>query len=132
MAKCRRANGEGYVRKIDKNKFECSIQSKYINPKTGKIKRIKRQGSTEEEAIRNCKMAVKAWEKSIEAGKDEKVLKSKTFGMYMEEYIENEVKNCLTASGYHTYISSVRNNFYPFPIANLQLHMLNAEEFRNY
>ena len=132
MANYRRANGEGYVRKIDKNKYECSIQSKYINPKTGKIKRIKRQGTTEEEARKNCKMAVKAWEKSIESGKDEKVLKSKTFGQYMEEYIEEEAKKDLTASGYHSYISTMRNNFYTFHIANLQLHMLNAEEFRKY
>lgn len=132
MSNFRRANGEGYVRKIDKNKFECSIQSKYINPKTGKIKRIKRQGATEEEARKNCKMAVRAWEKSIEAGKDEKFLKSKTFGQYMEEFIETEVKGGLTASGYHSYISTMKNNFYPFHIANLQLHMLNAEEFRKY
>lgn len=131
MANYRAANGEGYVRKIDKNKFECSIQSKYINPKTGKIKRIKRQGATEEEARKNCKMAVKAWEKSIESGKDEKIVKSKTFGQYMEEYIE-EAKGSLTASGYHSYISSLRNNFYNFPIANLQLHMLNAEEFKRF
>lgn len=132
MANFRRANGEGYVRKIDKNKFECSIQSKYINPKTGKIKRIKRQGTTEEEARKNCKMAVKAWEKSIESGKDEKILKSKTFGKYMEEFIEEEVKKDLTASGYHSYVSTLNCNFYPYHIANLQLHMLNAEEFRKY
>ena len=107
-------------------------QSKYINPETGKIKRIKRKGETEEIARKNCKMAVKAWEKSIEAGKNEKFLKSKTFGQYMEEYIETEAKKDLTASGYHTYVSSLNRNFYPFPIANLQLHMLNAEEFKRY
>ena len=35
------ANGEGYCRRIDTNKYECTIMSRYINPKTGKEKRIK-------------------------------------------------------------------------------------------
>ena len=132
MPNYRKQNGEGSVRKLEDGSFECIIQSKYINPKTGKTKRIKRKGETEEIARKNCKMAVKAWEKSIEAGKNEKFLKSKTFGQYMEEYIETEAKKDLTASGYHTYVSSLNRNFYPFPIANLQLHMLNAEEFKRY
>lgn len=132
MANYRKQNGEGSVRKLSDGSFECLIQSKYINPDTGKVKRIKRKGNTENEARKNCQLAVKAWEKSIEAGKNEKFLKSKTFGQYMEEYIETEVKKNLTASGYHSYISTMRNNFYPFHIANLQLHMLNAEEFRKY
>lgn len=132
MANYRKQNGEGSVRKLPDGSFECIIQSKYINPDTGKVKRIKRKGNTENEARKNCQLAVKAWEKGIEAGKNEKILKSKTFGQYMEEYIETEAKKPLTASGYHSYISSMKNNFYPFHIANLQLHMLNAEEFRRY
>ncbi len=132
MANFRKQNGEGSVRKLPDGSFECLIQSKYINPDTGKVKRIKRKGNTEEEARKKCQLAVKAWEKGIEAGKNEKILKSKTFGQYMEEFIETEVKKDLTASGYHSYISSLKNNFYNFPIANLQLHMLNAEEFKRF
>lgn len=132
MANYRKQNGEGSVRKLSDGSYECIIQSKYINPDTGKVKRIKRKGNTEEEARKICQLAVKAWEKGIEAGKNEKILKSKTFGMYMEEYIETEVKKNLTASGYYSYITCMKNNFYNFPIANLQLHMLNAEEFKKF
>ena len=35
------ANGEGYCRRIDTNKYECTIMSRYINPKTGKEKLFK-------------------------------------------------------------------------------------------
>lgn len=132
MPNYRKQNGEGSVRRLPDGSYECVIQSKYINPKTGNIKRIKRKAATEEESRRICKLAVKAWEKEIEAGRDTKVSKTRTFGSYMEEFIDTEVKKNLTASGYHSYISTMNCNFYPFHIANLQLHMLNAEEFRKY
>ena len=38
----RKENGEGNVRKLPSGKYECVVQSKYINPKTGKPKRTKR------------------------------------------------------------------------------------------
>lgn len=56
-------NGEGYCRKIEKGRWECTIMSKYINPRTGNEKRIKRVGTTEDEARRNAKQALRAWEK---------------------------------------------------------------------
>ena len=34
----RKENGEGNVRKLPGGKYECVIQSKYLNPKTGKPK----------------------------------------------------------------------------------------------
>ena len=74
MANYRKQNGEGSVRKLPDGSYECIIQSKYINPDTGKVKRIKRKGNTEEEARKTCQLAVKAWEKGIEAGKNEKIL----------------------------------------------------------
>ena len=37
-------NGEGNVRSLPDGNYECIIQSKYLNPKTGKPKRIKRKG----------------------------------------------------------------------------------------
>ena len=46
----RKENGEGNVRKLPSGKYECVVQSKYINPKTGKPKRIKRVGETEKAA----------------------------------------------------------------------------------
>ena len=40
-------NGEGNVRQLKDGSYECLIQSKYLNPKTGKPKRIKRKAATE-------------------------------------------------------------------------------------
>lgn len=125
-------NGEGNVRLLTNGKYECVIQSKYINPKTGKSKRIKRIGETETKARENAKMALIAWEKEIERGRDTKVNKSKTFGEYMNEYIENEVKPFITGSGYHSYVNTMNRNFFDFPISKYQLHMLSAVEFEKY
>lgn len=133
MAAKRKADREGSTRYIDATgKWECIIQAKYPNPKTGNPKRIKRIGKTEDEAVEACKLAVEQWEKAIEAGYDQKIDKKKTFGQYMTEYIEEEVRGTITASGYHSYISAMKNNFYSYPISNLQLPMLNKVEFQNY
>ena len=77
-------------------------------------------------------MATDAWEKDFERGKDTKINKRKTFGAYMNDYIEEEVKPNITASAYLTYVSNMKNNFDNFPIAKLQLHMLSSVEFENY
>lgn len=48
--KTRKSNGEGSYRKIAPGKYECVIQSNFINPKTLKPKRFMRRGATEKEA----------------------------------------------------------------------------------
>lgn len=128
----RKGNGDGSTRQLADGSWECLVQSKYPNPKTGNPKRIKRKAATEKEAVENAKMALTAWEKSFEEGKDLKVSKTKTFGQYMEEYVDEIVKPTITASGYHSYISAMKNNFYPFPISKLQLSMLSKVEFQKY
>ena len=128
----RKENGEGNVRKLPSGKYECVVQSKYINPKTGKPKRIKRVGETEKAAREKAKMDLAAWEKEIERDRDTKINKAKNFGEYMSEYIETEVKTNITGSGYHTYINNMNRNFFDFPISKYQLHMLNAVEFERY
>ena len=125
-------NGTGSARELADHTWECVIQSKYLNPKTGNPKRIKRTGKTEEEARKRARMSLDAWEKEFERGRDTKINRSKTFGQYMEEYIDQEVKPSITASTYHSYISAMKNNFYPFPISKYQLHMLNGSEFQKY
>lgn len=132
MARTRTKNGEGSTRQLPDGKYECVMTSKYLNPKTGNPKRIKRRGDTEEEAKKSALMAKRAWEKEFEKGNDLKFLKTKTFGEYMDEFIDNEIKPNITASGYKTYCSNMKVNFYPFPIANYQLHMLTSAEFENY
>ena len=127
-----RKKGEGSVRKINDSAWECITTSQYLNTKTGKPKRFKRVAPSEKEAIEKAKMAKDAWEKEFIRGKDVKVDRKKTFGEYMDEFIETEVKPGLTASGYHSYISTMKNNFFPFPISKLQLHMLNVVEFESY
>lgn len=87
----RKENGEGNVRKLPSGKYECVVQSKYINPKTGKPKRIKRVGETEKAAREKAKLDLAAWEKEIERDRDTKINKAKNFGEYMSEYIETEV-----------------------------------------
>ena len=71
-------------------------------------------------------MDLAAWEKGIEKGRDTKINKSKTFGEYMDEFIETEVKPSITGSGYYSYISTMNRNFYDFQISKYQLHMLSA------
>lgn len=132
MARTRKENGEGSARKLESGKWECIVQSRYLNPRTGKPKRIKRQGKTESEARKNALQELKRWEKGIEGGKDRKVDKKKTFGQYMDDYINSEVSQGITDSAYHSYISSLRQSFYDYPIANLQLQMLSKIEFQNY
>ena len=76
---------------------------------------------------------MEAWEKGwINSGADIKVQKSRTFGSYMEEYIDTVARKRLTDSGYRNYVGTLRCNFYKYPIAHLQLHMLSMKEFGDY
>lgn len=130
----RNSRGEGSTRRLPDGSWECVIQSKYINPESdsGKPKRIKRRGKTEKEAVKNCKQALLAWEKMFEAQSIQKVDKTKTFGAYMEEFIEKEVKPGITASSYKSYIYTMNANFYNYKISKLQLSMINTVEFEIY
>ena len=132
MVKTRKDNGAGSARKLATGQWECVIQSKYINPKTGKPKRIKRQGKTEAEATKKAQTELKRWEKQIESGRDTKQDKRKTFGQYMTEFVDNEVAKGITDSGYHSYVRTLRANFYNCPIANYQLQMLNKVVFQQF
>ena len=132
MKRTRKDNGEGSTRKLSNGHWECIVQSKYINPKTGNPKRIKRQGKTEAEAQKKAQSELKRWEKEIEAGRDTKVDKKKTFGQYMTEFIDSEVAKGITDSGYHSYVRTLRANFYNYTISAYQLQMLNRVEFQKY
>lgn len=132
MARQKEANGKGSTRCLPDGTWECVVTAKYLNPKTGKPKRIKRRAGTKEEARTLAAMATQAWEKEIDKGNDTRISKTKTFGKYMEEFIESEVKPNLTASAYHSYVSNLKVNFYPYSIANYQLHMLSKVDFDRY
>lgn len=128
----RRENKSGSVRKLPDGRFECIVQSRYLNDK-GNPKRFKRVAPTEDEAVKKAQMALKAWEKGwINSGADIKVKKSRTFGSYMEEYIDTVARKTLTDSGYYNYTKTMRANFYGYHIAQLQLHMLSKKEFGDY
>lgn len=125
----RKANREGNMRQLPDGTWECVIQSKYLNPKTNTPKRVKRRGKTEKEALKKTKMALQSWEKQFEAGAIVKIDKKKTFGQYMEEFIDNEVKPNIAGSSYKSYIYAMQANFYNYKISKLQLHNLNKIEF---
>ena len=127
MAK--KANGEGNLRQLPNGVWECVIQSKYLNPHAKGYKRVKRRGKTADEAAKKCKMALKVWEKQFEAGKIVKIDKKKTFGQYMEEFIDKEVKPGISGSSYKSYIYAMKANFYNYKISKLQLQNLNTVEF---
>lgn len=141
----RAGNGQGSIRWINERECECIVQSQYLNPKTGKPKRFKRklriddskkitkklQNETEEQ-VRNITMLTKeAWEKELQNGNDTKINKSKTLGEYMKEYL-SIIEPTLTGSGYKSYYSTLKNNFFSQPISNYQLQMLNAKVFQDY
>ncbi len=130
MAK--RKDGDGSVRQLPDGSWECLMQSKYIN-ENGRPKRIKRKAATEQEAIKSCRLALKAWEKEFERGRNTKIDKTRTLGSYMEEYVDKVVKNRgITGSTYKSYIYTLNANFYNYKISKLQLHMLNTVEFELY
>lgn len=130
MAK--RKDGDGSVRQLPDGSWECLMQSKYIN-ENGRPKRIKRKAGTEQEAIKSCRLALKAWEKEYERGRNTKIDKTRTLGSYMEEYVDKVVKNRgITGSTYKSYIYTLNANFYNYKISKLQLHMLNTVEFELY
>lgn len=132
MVRTRKDNGAGSTRKLENGQWECIIQSKYVNPKTGKPKRIKRKGKTEAEATKNAQTELKRWEKQIAIGLDTKHDKRKTLGQYMTEFIDNEVAKGITDSAYHSYVRTLRANFYNHPISDLQLQLLNKVVFQRF
>lgn len=126
-------NGQGSTRQIDKNKWECIVQSKYLNPDTNKPKRIKRVGKTENEARKMCLTALAAWEKEFESTRlNQKIDKKKTFGEYMREFIEEEVKPDITDSSYKSYIYTMDANFYNHGISKLRLDELSKIKLETY
>lgn len=97
-------HGEGSARQLENGSWECMVQSKYINPDSKDMspKRIKRRGKTENDARKKAKQALLVWEKNYEETRlNKKMDKKKTFGQYMDEFIETEVKRCgIGAGGY--------------------------------
>ncbi len=130
MAK--KGNREGSTRQLQDGQWECIMQSKYLNPDTGKPKRFKRTCKTEKEAAKKCKLALMAWEKAYESKSTLKIDKTKTFGQYMEEFIDKEIKPSVTGSTYKSYIYTMQANFYNYKISKLTLNMLNTVEFEIY
>lgn len=133
FVKTRKSNGEGSCRKIAPGKYECVVQSNLINPKTLKPKRFMRRGSTEKEARAEAIMAMQAWEKEYRNnGNDANFKKSKLFGEYMTEYLQNKVKGTITDSGYYSYYKTMQRYFQPYRIAKFQLHNLSVKAFQDY
>ena len=128
-----RKKREGTVTRLETGVFEAITQSSILNPKTGKPKRFKKRGNTEEEALANARAARDHWEIEICKGKDVTVDKKKTLGNYMVEYLTDVVKTSgITASTYHTYYRTMQKMFLDSELSRLQLHMLTPKEFEDY
>lgn len=130
-----RKNGEGSVRQLSNGKWECIIQSKYTNPDSNSLspKRIKRTGNTELEAKKKAKQALLAWEKEFEKTRENnKIDNKRTFGSYMNEFIDTKVKGEVKGSTYMSYAYTMESCFHKYKISKLQLKNLNIVEFEVY
>ena len=128
-------HGEGSARQLENGSWECMVQSKYINPDSKDMspKRIKRRGRTENEARKKAKQALLVWEKNYEETRlNKKMDKKKTFGQYMDEFIETEVKPEVAGATYKSYVYTLQANFYNCKISNYRLEDLNKVEFETY
>lgn len=128
-------NGEGSTRQLENGSWECLVQSKYINPDSKDMspKRIKRRGKTENDARKKAKQALLVWEKNYEETRsNKKVDKKRTFGQYMDEFIETEVKPGVSGATYKSYVYTLQANFYNCKISNYRLNDLNKVEFETY
>lgn len=128
-------HGEGSARQLENGSWECMVQSKYINPDSKDMspKRIKRRGKTENDARKKAKQALLVWEKNYEETRlNKKMDKKKTFGQYMDEFIETEVKPEVAGATYKSYVYTLQANFYNCKISNYRLEDLNKVEFETY
>lgn len=128
-------HGEGSARQLENGSWECMVQSKYINPDSKDMspKRIKRRGRTENDARKKAKQALLVWEKNYEETRlNKKMDKKKTFGQYMDEFIETEVKPEVAGATYKSYVYTLQANFYNCKISNYRLEDLNKVEFETY
>ena len=130
-----RKNGDGSIRQLSNGKWECIIQSKYTNPDSNSLspKRIKRTGNTELEAKKKAKQALLAWEKEFEKTRENnKIDNKRTFGSYMNEFIDTKVKDEVKGSTYMSYTYTMESCFHKYKISKLQLKNLNIVEFEVY
>ena len=126
--------GDGSVRRTKAGTYECIVQSKEINPKTGKEFRVKRTRATREEAEKAAKLALKAELKKLKDATDYKQSNTMTFGEYCEDYLIKKVKNKgkVTQGTYHDYKRSYNQYVKKYTIAKRQAHQLSKREFEIY
>jgi len=92
-----------------------------------------RRGATEKEARSAAIMAMQAWEKEYkDNGNDINFKKTRLFGEYMTEYMENKVKGTITDSAYYSYYRSIERYFHPYRISKFQLQNLSVKVFQDY
>ncbi len=130
--KTRNENGEGSIRAIrDENgkviKYECMIQSQYVNPETLKPKRIKVTGSTQSEAREKAKERLRIFEKGIEHQKNVQ------FNITLGEYTKDSVKERKVKKGtMKDYYYKLNKHFYPSRLAKLQFNQLTFTDFEEF
>ena len=126
----REENYNGSVRKISNNCYECVIQSRYFN-ENGNPKRIKRRGKTEAEAREKCKQELRKFENLYEREKELQYDK-KTFGEYMNLYLEDVIKPKVSDTVYMDNYYCLKASFFAHPISDMNINKLSIAVFENY
>lgn len=125
-------NGNGSVRKTKAGTYECIIQSKIINPNTGKELRVKRTRKTRQEAEKAAKLAIKAEIKRIQNEENYKMSNTMTFGEYCTDYLAKVVKKEVSDGSYYRYVQQYRQYISKYSIARYQAHQLSKRLFEIY
>ena len=96
-------NGDGYIRKNKRGKYECTITSTCVDPVTQNYKRIKRTADTREEATKLAKQALRAYEKEWKLENKYNDSLTLLFSEACEEYLEKKVRPTVKGSTFYTY-----------------------------
>lgn len=142
------AHGQGSCKQISDSKWECIVQSRFPS-ESGKPKRIKRKGISEEDARANALAALKEWENSFLQKSDvsndhiKTVVSQKkksnmkgiaimSFGDLVLKYMEEQYRGTVRDVTYHSYYKGVRNYLLNDEISKLFLEKLNTDVFLEY
>lgn len=123
-------NGDGYIRKNKRGKYECTITSTCVDPITQNYKRIKRTADTREEAQKQAKKAMQAYEKEWREQNNYNDELTLLFWEACEEYLGKIVKPKVAQSTYYTYFKSYELYIKKYKsIANVQVRNLSKRDF---
>lgn len=134
MAREKREKGTGHVLYKPNGRVAVTVSSPkgYVDPKTGNVKRKKVTADTEEEALRLATEEILAWERWFEEDFLPKQGKTLTFGEYILDYMEREVRGTISESAYLSYKRDIKTYVERYAIYRMQLQNLNVKVVKVY